>query len=59
MSHFTSLDAVVNDFFFRKFYIAKHLPIDCTEMRIETQIHTTELSMIESNGRAYWEGTWG
>jgi hypothetical protein len=35
--------------------IPKHLPIDFTEMTIETQIHTTELSMIESNGRACWE----
>ena len=33
--------------------IPKHLPIDCIEMRIEAQIHTPELSMIESNGRVY------
>lgn len=45
--------------FFFENSIPKHLPIDCTEMRIETQIHTTELSMIESNGRAYWEGKRG
>lgn len=58
MSHFTSLDVLVNDFFFEN-SIPKHLPIDYTEMRIEIQIHTTELSMIESNGRAYWEGKGG
>lgn len=36
--------------------IPKHLPIDFIEMMIETQTYTAELSMIESNGRACWEG---
>jgi len=56
MSHFPALDVVANDFFFPENSTPKHLPIDCIEMRIETQIHTTELSMIESNGRACLEG---
>lgn len=35
------------------------MPIDFTEMMIETQIHTTELSMIESNGPVCWVGRGG
>jgi len=59
MSYFPSLDVVDNDFFFPVNSIPKHLPIDGMEMMIETQIHTTELSMIESNGPACWEEKWG
>lgn len=58
MSYFPSLDVVANDFFSVN-SIPKQLPIDRMEMMIETQLYTTELSMIESNGPACWEGKWG
>lgn len=55
MSYFPSLDVVANDFFPRKFYTKTVAYRWYGDDDRNTNIYTTELSMIESNGPACWE----